>query len=87
MDRALDEHAFLLPTRMTTRSGTTSFSFLILFFFFGGDFIVLLTPSHTVESAKSSAKLTKCLVVELRKPSVLFCVCHFSLGQYYAHQN
>lgn len=33
VDRALDEHAFLLPTRMTTRSGTTSFSFLILFFF------------------------------------------------------
>lgn len=82
---------------MTTRSGTTLFSFLTFFFFFLGRGLCCVADTFAYSGVcqESSAKLTKCLVVELQNPvcsfgisfDPLFNVCEFALGQFYVHQN
>lgn len=74
VDTALNEHAFMLPTRMMTRSGTAFFS-LTLFFLGWGLRCVANTFACSGVCQESSAKLTKCLVAELENP-----VCSFGIS-------
>lgn len=73
MDTALNEHAFMLPARMMTRSGTTSFfSFLTFFFLSAGTFLSVADVfACSGVCQEISAKLTKCLVAELQNPCLL----------------